>query len=460
MKHAISLRARLTAIILPPLIVVAAAVGLWQLQITQSTAREVFERTLLTIAIAIANDVAVSGGDVLSPETSLMLENASGGTVFYHVYAPDGVIVTGYATPPVGIPKVTSGVSAPQVFDAVYQGRAVRGVRLQTRTQVDGFAGIFTTTVWQSAALQQRFVLDLMLRTLLGLGAVIVSLALIVWFGVRYGLRPLTDLEAAIERRSNDDHLSAIQRVVPIEVRGVVKTLNRLFGQVGSTLEAQSQFIANAAHQLRNPIAGVLSLAEAVRAAPTKAEMASRADDLLEAARETSELAQKLLLYERARSISPQTSFVAFPAQDMFETWARVFQERVPAGITFKTEIDVGAAEVLGDQVMLKEALFNLLDNAIAHGGPTLAHIIFGARVDGAVLILWIEDDGVGIPQDQLRQALTRFAQIGPSKGSGLGLSIVQTVVESHSGTLQLTPKTPGLRAEITLSGYFSVPNS
>ncbi len=450
MTQVFSLRLRLVAIILVPLIVVASCVGFWQLQNARKTAKDVFDRGLLTAALAVANDVAVSDGDALSPVTAQLLENSSGGPVFYHVYAPDGVIVAGYATPPVGIPRVDTRLSQPQTFDAIYLGREVSGVRLQTQTEIEGFSGTFTTTVWQHRSVRDRFVRDLVMRTLVGLGAVLAALAVIVWFGVRFGLRPLTDLEEAIEQRSSDD-LSGIRRAVPEEVRGIVRTLNSLFQQVGATLEAQSQFIANAAHQLRNPIAGVLSLAEAVDRAKTPEDMRSRTKDLLEAARKTSELTQRFLLHERARALSPAESFAEHDAQTLFEDWAQDFVTAIPPRISFNSKIDVGAARIMADDTMLKEALSNLVSNAVAHGGATLSKIVFEARESGSDIHVLVQDDGAGIPPEAFETALTRFAQVGTSEGSGLGLSIAQTIVQAHGGTLTLHAPSCGLRAEIAL---------
>ena len=88
------------------------------------------------------------------------------------------------------------------------------------------------------------------------MGILLATLAIVVWFGVARGLRPLLDLQGAIDLRSPDD-LSEIKRPVPVEVQGVVKTLNRLFGQVENSINAYQVFISEAAHQLRNPAAAV-----------------------------------------------------------------------------------------------------------------------------------------------------------------------------------------------------------
>ncbi|MEL6427216.1 MAG: sensor histidine kinase N-terminal domain-containing protein, partial [Pseudomonadota bacterium] len=242
MTRTLSLRMRLTLIILLPILAVALAAGLWQLSTARTTAAQISDRGLLSTALAVSNDVAFSGGDALSPRTLALLADTSGGRVFYHVYAPDGVIVAGYATPPVGIPRALAQPTEPTYFEATYLGRDVRGVRLQSRTEIEGFAGIFTTTVWQDQEVRDAFVRDLMLRTLATILILVLSLALIVWFGVRIGLRPLLDLEDAIRRRSGSE-LHPIRREVPEEVAGVVSTLNGLFNQVSRSMSAQGDFI-------------------------------------------------------------------------------------------------------------------------------------------------------------------------------------------------------------------------
>ena len=450
MKRALSLRARLTGIILVPLLTIAGGIGLWELNNARRTATEVFDRSLLSAALAVSNDVAISGGDALSARTRDILASTSGGQVFYHVYAPDGVIVSGYATPPVGIPRDLAEPSQPTTFEAVYRGQDVRGVRLQNRTEVDGFAGVFTTTVWQDNAVRQAFVQDLVLRAFMTISALMVSLALIVWFGVRLGLRPLLDLEAAIARRSERE-LSPIQRAVPQEVGGIVTTLNQLLGQVSRSMTAQSDFVANAAHQLRNPIAGVLSLAEAVVKAPDPAAQERRAADLLHAAREAAELSQKLLLLERADAISPLALHESIDLAEALPDWIAAAEARVPARVTLSLKVAAGVPLVYGDPTMLREALLNLVNNAVIHGGASLSAIDVRAEQAGDHVRLSVSDDGIGMSEADIARALERFAQVAETSVSGLGLSIVAAVAEGHAGRLTLTSRGGGLTAEMYL---------
>ncbi|MGR3513642.1 MAG: sensor histidine kinase [Paracoccaceae bacterium] len=453
MTGALSLRLRLTAIILLPLLLVAGVAGLWQLDNARRTAADVFDRSLLSAALAVANDVAISGGDALSPETRDILSSTSGGPVFYHVYAPDGVIVAGYATPPVGIPLARNEAAVPTYFDAIYQGRDVSGVRLQTQTEIEGFTGIFTTTVWQDQSVRAAFLRDLVMRSVVVITGLMTALALIVWFGVRYGLRPLTDLEDAIAARSSDE-LSPIRRAVPPEVNGVVTTLNRLFAQVSRSMDAQSAFIANAAHQLRTPISGVLSLAEAVAHAPDAKAAKARARDLLSATQHVSDLGQKLLMLERAEALSPASEKARLHLEDLLPDWIDDMTARAPTSVHVTLDMTPPLPPLHGDATMLREALVNLVNNAIQHGGTDLSAIEIAAKpVRGAVL-LTVTDDGIGIPEADRDRAKERFARLSETSSSGLGLSIAQAIVSAHEGSFTLTSGTPsGLRAEISLPG-------
>ncbi|MGR3435963.1 MAG: sensor histidine kinase [Shimia sp.] len=440
--RAASLRLRLVLVILPPLMSIALLAGAWQLANARATAQEVGDRRLLLTALAVAYDVTLSGGDALAPGTRDLLQGRDG-PLFYHVYAPDGVIVAGFATPPVGIPR-SNEPGAPVWFEAAYRGAPVRGVRVVTQGEVDGIAGRITTTVWRGPSEARALVLTLMARTLAVIGALTGSVVLVVWFGVRLGLRPLSDLEAAIARRSSDD-LSAIRRPVPAEVRGVVDRLNALFGQVRRVMAAQADFVADAAHQLRNPVAGILSLAEAVARAPDAAAARRRARDLVEAARDAAALTEALLLLERAsaagHALRPEPTDLGALLR------ARVDAARPPDGVSLTLDAE-GAGRIECDPILLGEAVTNLIDNALRHGGPDLTRVEVRARRDAREVRIAVRDDGRGVPAQALSQLTARFHQVRPGQGSGLGLSIALAVAEAHGGRLTVH-NDDGLTVEI-----------
>jgi len=293
-----SLRVRLIVIILTPLLFVSVVAAAWQFRNTANRAEDIFDRGLLSAALAISRDVAISGGDALSSSTRRLISDTSGGELFYHVYAPDGVFITGYASPPAPPSGMQAEQEEPIYYEAVYKGQNVRVLRFQDATTVDGVAGLFTISVWQDMEVRATFVLDVVLRAFFVIAVLLVSVALIVWFGVGLGLRPLLDLQNAIARRTTSD-LDPIRRNVPVEVQGIVATLNKLLDRVSRRISSKDEFISNAAHQMRNPIAGVLALAEAVENAPSSAEAKKRSAELVAAARATSHLTNQLLSERR-----------------------------------------------------------------------------------------------------------------------------------------------------------------
>ena len=449
MRSALSLRIRLTLIILVPLLVIAALIGIWAVDDARKRANDQFDRSLLSAALAVSRDVALSGGDALSSSTNRLLRDTSGGAVFYHVYAPDGVFVTGYATPPV--PPAGLADEQQTYFDASYQGREIRALRFRDAMQIDELSGDFTITVWQDTSLRQANERSLSGRTFSVMAALVMALALIVWFGVRFGLRPLIDLESAIARRSSDD-LAPIRRAVPQEAQGIVATLNQLLGQVTSTMQAKDDFISNAAHQIRNPIAGVVAMSEAMQSAKSFEDMQTRSADLVAAAKHASSLANKMLAFERAKAIQGPEAFASADVVDLVRTVVTKSNDQfAKAGVELVADFPEGAIDLVCDQVMLGEAVMNLLNNALEHGGSKLSQVTVSISHKGDEVAINVTDDGVGIDRPKLELALERFGQLDQSGGSGLGLPIAREVAQKHGGTLTFPQTSTGLVVQMRL---------
>ncbi|MEO0859726.1 MAG: sensor histidine kinase [Pseudomonadota bacterium] len=450
MSNSLSLRARLTLVILGPLIVISVLVGVWAYFDAQSSAAERFDRSLLSTALAISRDTAVTGGDALSEETRDLLRDTSGGAVFYHVYAPDGVFVTGYATPPVP-PQPVAAEATQTYYDAVYQGAPVRALRFSQSTSIDGLTGLFTFTVWQRVSVRDGFVQTRTRPVFLIIASLIGALAIIVWFGVARGLAPLVDLENAIARRSASD-LSPIKRRIPQEVTGIVGRFNDLLGELSRTLEAKNAFISDAAHQLRNPIAGVLSLAESVANAKSLAVSQDRSQDLLDAARDVGQLANNLLTLDRAQAKLPQDSKQVFAPMTILRQIATKAAARAKdQAVAFESALDGQNVRLNGDPVMFEQAVLNLINNAMVHGGAQLTKIDLTARqVDGALAVS-VSDNGKGIAPEDFDRALGRFSQVGPSAGSGLGLPIAAAVAQAMGGRIELHSERSRFTVTLTL---------
>ncbi|MEM7378032.1 MAG: sensor histidine kinase [Pseudomonadota bacterium] len=447
-----SLRTRLFVMIIAPLTALACVLGLWRYQVAQGTANEVFDRALLSVALAVSRDITVSGGDALSPTTRDLISEAAGGDIFYHATGPDGIYIAGYSYPPVQPGQSDPAVGAPPRYaEARYRGNAVRVLQLTERVSVDGLSGDATVTVWQRNSDRQALTRDLARRAAGLIGALLLTLAAVVWFGVQWGLKPLTKLQDAISARSADD-LSTIKRRVPREARGIVATLNRLFSQVRDSIDAQQAFISEAAHQLRNPAAAVQSLAEAVRDAPEGAERQRRVVELVAASRDAARVAEQLLSLERLRLSSRAVRLSCHDlnalCRDACESAAVAVLAR---DIGFELQLAEAALPVDVEPVLIEEALKNLIDNALTHGGDALTRIAVRTHGQPGCAVVTVEDDGTGLSPDDQSLAFGRFSQLAPGAGSGLGLSIARSVAERHGGTLKINDCTRGASLSLSL---------
>ena len=442
MNGSLSLRARLTAVILIPLVLVAIVVGAWATRDAQRNAAERFDRSLLSTALAISRDIAVTGGDALSRETRDLLRDTSGGSVFYHVYAPDGVFVTGYATPPVP-PETQAGASA-EYYDAVYLSEKVRALRLTQQASVDGLAGLYTFTVWQPTSVRDGFVRTRTTPVFAIIATLIGALVVIVWFGIRRGLAPLRSLEGAIARRSIDD-LTPIRRRIPPEVSGIVARFNELVGELSDAIRARDAFISDASHQLRNPIAGVIALTDSVANARDMATVGERVKDLRRAVDDVGHLTNSLLTLERLKARAHDGLAQPFDATAVLADVAEAMTNAVDGGqVRFEADLPQAACIVTGDPVMVEQAVLNVLNNALAHGGQGLSRLRLSAVCEDTRLVIVVQDDGKGIAPEDFDKAMGRFSQVGPSAGSGLGLPIAAAVLENHRGSIALG-RTDGL---------------
>jgi two-component system sensor histidine kinase TctE len=445
---AMSLRSRLFMLILPPLLLLSIILGLWRFEVAQRTSETLFDRSLLAAALAISRDVAISGGDALSPSTRDFLSDAGGGELFYHVTGPGGIYITGYAYPPVSGSRASE--DRLNYTMAEYRGEPVRVLRMTESTTIGNLTGDTIVTVWQRDSDRNAFAAALARRAAALIASLMAALALVVWFGVKVGLRPLNDLQDAIQHRSPDD-LGDIRRPVPAEVVGIVATLNRLFGQVRQSIEDHQVFISNAAHQLRNPASALLSLAEVLPDVSDPQERRLRERELIAAARKSARLANQLLSLERLRYDETPT----FDALELNAVAAEVCSDFAPTvlsrDIGFGFEPYLAPLPVNGDSVLLGEAITNLLENALSHGGPGLSAIRVSTVAEGRYAVLTVEDDGIGIPEGSGQAAFQRFGQLSEGEGSGLGLAIVQDVLRRHGGEVDLLLQEKGLAVVLRL---------
>ena len=450
-RHSMSLRLRLFLLTLAPLIILSVIASGVRYRMAQDVSNTLYDETLRVVAHAVAREVMLTKGDVLADALVDSLVGALGDPIFYQVAGADGRFVAGYSDAPVDPEGKSLPGGKPVFFDASYYEAPVRVVLLREFIADPEFDGWTTVQVWQTVS--QRHALSL--RLLVEAGAVLLFVVLggvaMVWFGITRGLRPLTDLREAVLLRSPDE-LRPIRRPVPREAGPLVAAMNALFKRLEDAFERRDAFIADAAHQLRNPVASIQAQAEAAAGAPDETELRHRVDHLVEAARHASRLTAQLLSLDR---ITEKTREKLSAPVDLGEIASAAGRRCAPRALDARIEISFEdhchtARErmVSGDPVMLGEAVDNLIDNAIRYGtsgkgGRIVISLEGRAERTSPEVIVSVWDDGPGIPESAGEIIFERFARLREDGGAGcgLGLPIVRAVAERHGGTARLLPR-------------------
>ena len=304
-----SLRGRLLFLIVLPLLIIVSIGTVALYYDSEKKSQEIYDKLLHSISQVILRDVVISEGDLLTEQLLETLTDTLNDQIFYQVRDEKGSsLYVGYSNPP-EIP--VNSVMKPYIpifYDSVYRDQAVRVIVSREFVSAMDVPGWVTIYVWQTTIGQKRLLLELASSAFVTMMIMLLSTALIVWFGVKFGLKPLLDLQGAIIKRSADD-LSRIKRIVPMEVSSLVNSMNMLFEQLRNAFTEKDDFIANAAHQLRNPIAGIQSQAEAAERSKTLESMKQRVGDVVTAARKTSRLTQQLLSMEHVSQRSIKSEF-------------------------------------------------------------------------------------------------------------------------------------------------------
>jgi two-component system sensor histidine kinase TctE len=290
---------------------------------------------------------------------------------------------------------------------------------------------------------------------------------LLVWFGLARGLVPLSRLTERIRARKPADLSPIDPGAAPEEVAPLIRSINDLMHRLEASLHGQQRFVANAAHQLRTPLAGLktqteLALRLAGPAGPGEGDRAELADSLRQMALSTERAARmvnQLLALTRAEREGRGTAGANLVAVDLDELLREQVRDWVPAAMARRIDLGLDSAEapgapllIDGDPALLRELINNLLDNAIRY---TPAGGIITARVRRdpvqGLAAIEVEDSGVGIAEAERELVFERFYRVlgnDPEtrnlEGSGLGLSIVREIATRHRGRVTLRDNPAG----------------
>jgi two-component system sensor histidine kinase TctE len=282
----------------------------------------------------------------------------------------------------------------------------------------------------------------------------IATVLLLVWVGVSRGLRLLDPLVEQIGRRRARDLAPLDQREVPVEIRPLTQTIDALLARLREQLELQERFIADAAHQLRTPLAGLRLQAERALGDPRPDSVRDALVHVERLSAGAGRAAGQLLALARAQATSENVTDAI--SVDLARLARDYVSQRVPDALA--AHIDLGyegpaqGAEVAGDAVMLRETLVNLIDNAFNYAGEH-GTVTVSLACELRTVALTVEDSGPGVAEEWWPRLGERFFRPPESRrdGSGLGLAIVRRIADSHGAAVMFGRGRDGRGLRVTV---------
>lgn len=405
-------------------------------------AERAFDRLLAASALSIADGVQIENGrlsvDLPFASHSILDVNPMS-RVFYRVSAPDGTFITGYPDLGTRIPPARD--ASPAFTDGRFLDTGVR-IAVIGRFVADPAAGGWVTIlVAESTEDRHAFAAEIVRAASLPTLAIMLIAAMFGWIVIQQSLRPLAELEKAISVREPAG-LTPVRASVPREVEALVKALNMLMERLAAAFARMQGFLGEAAHQIRTPLAGLRAQIEVALDEKDMASIETRLHRAHRNAVAITHLTNQLLADTMVAHRSEARALVPLDLAVLgARTVAGIAADGDDPSITFCPPKDGTVLLILGDDVMLAEALKNLIDNALKYGGGNGPVTVVADESAGAVR-LSVTDCGPGIAPEDRGRVCERFARGAGAEGtigSGLGLAIAARVAARHGGTLDFS---------------------
>jgi two-component system, OmpR family, sensor histidine kinase TctE len=417
--------------------------------IAQPIAGAPYDRALHDSVRALAAQVRINAGRVemnLPTAARALLHADDLDTIYFQVRGPGGELAAGDAELP-GVQK-----SEEQAGETVYfrnvqvSGRELRVAYMFLPVQSPRGVQYAVVQVGETTVKRDSLAREIITGVVLPQFVIVPLAVFMVWIGLSKGLAPLSELQRSIRVRVPTDLSPLDEHSTPFEIRPLIQSINDLMARLDRNLKAQQRFIADAAHQMRTPLAGLRTQAELALRQSDLDEVRQSLRQVVASSGRTQHLVTQLL--NLARAEAPVDSRPPFEQLDLNQLARECVEEWLPSALA--KDIDLGyedagwPARVSGNRSLLRELIGNLLDNAIRYAPP-------GARVTARVIaqekvILEIEDNGPGIEEGERELVFQRFYRVLGTgvEGSGLGLAIVRSIAQQHQATAVLLPAPSG----------------
>ncbi len=431
-----TVRRRLLALLLPPLIVVLAIGVLLDYGNGIAPLRQAQDQALANAALALASrlhDGADGRPRLEDPQQVLapLAQGIAGYRCDYRIRRADGRHLFGDA----GLPEIPADGSGPVHGQVHYDGHSLRLLSYRMDSAIGPVVVSLAESDHKYRAAGRRIIGSLVLTDVLQLAATV----LLVWFGVRHGLRPLQRIREELAARSPSALEPLHSGLVPGEVRPLINELNRLLATVRSASAAQQRFLADAAHQIRTPLAGLQTRIELMLRRPEPPHLQQDLLALQHSVARLTHTTHQLLALARAEPAA--RTALSFEPVDLAQLTAELVEREFDHALDAQLDLGLEAAPASTDGVpwLLRELLANLIANAIQYT-PAGGCITVRCGQAGGRVFLEVEDDGPGIPESERDQVCRRFYRLPDAggEGCGLGLAIVEEVARLHGARLRI----------------------
>lgn len=442
-------RKLLTWLLLPLLILFFLRAG-YNYYYGNALANRVYDRMLITLASSLSQQIAYDAAQhklILPRAAYQILLSDEYDSIYFAIRDMQGHILEGEKRMP-SAPEHLYG-EGPSFSSGRIYDREIRIINLRHRLENETYVIQVAETLSKRSLLSQEFQTGVILPQML----IIVLATFIVWFGIGKSLAPLKRLQKAVSERSHLDLSPVGSAEMPAEVQPLIHAINDLMARLSEVLDAQNRFIADAAHQLRTPLAGLKAQIElALRQNDPRITLQAMQNLHTSTDRMTRLVNQLLAL---ARNEPAADHAIRRDSLDLAALASNITMEWVPRAL--EKQIDLGfessAAPVMlhGDAARLKDLLDNLIDNAVRYTPPH-GQITVGVFNNERPHLV-VTDNGPGIPSAQRERAFERFYSVlgHGADGSGLGLAIVQEIARMHGGEAQIESGPAGVGTRVSV---------
>lgn len=407
---------------------------------------QTFDKTLYRTALALADQVSLEelGAQVNLPQVAKdLLEFDEDDDVYFRIVSPGGDLISTHTDlpPPKAFPKSDKFLYYYTVLNADKLRVVVYSLPISAGLSPDRMDENVYVMVGETLKKRELMTNEIILSLVLPQILIVLLVSALLFFGIKHGLLPLDKLKTDLQQRHAND-LSPINNAkAPIELQPLLSAFNDLLARVSNTMAKQQRFVADAAHQLKTPLAGL----------KTQAELALRETDTLKSKHALGQISQasgnlahmvdQLLSLTKAEPEG--TEYIVFEAVDLCalaqEVCANCVADALKKDIDFGFESDLKTAVIQGNTALLRELMNNLISNAVRYT-PTGGSVTVGIKKENLNYIFFVQDNGIGILPEEQTQIFERFYRVlgTQQEGCGLGLTIVQEIAERHHASISV----------------------